>query len=57
VAGAECHGAKLADQRVGQIPGIMQILFGAGLLAAGGPRLATCRDVTAGHRMLSGDSG
>jgi hypothetical protein len=35
----------------------MQVLFGAGLLAAGGPRLATCRDVTAGHRMLSGDSG
>ena len=30
----ECHGAKLTDQRVGQIPGIVQLLFGTG----GGPR-------------------
>jgi hypothetical protein len=26
----ECHGAKLADQRIGQSPGVVELLFGTG---------------------------
>ena len=36
----ECHGAKLADQRVGQIPGVMELLFGAGRGPRGALHLA-----------------